>query len=192
MADQPQIPESVTPAQFFEEMMPMGFAAQAQEGGSTGAPADFNLQFHVTGDGGGDWALAISGGQMTARKGSSEANLTVMLSIDDWRDAVLGRDGASLALIVPQRRPGRPDNTAQVKALKGVMGLELSRDSKDPFKIEMAFNNATAPKTVIKMKMADYLAMQEGKLNGQEAFMTGKLRLEGDMAFLMQIAAMNM
>jgi putative sterol carrier protein len=33
--------------------------------------------------------------------------------------------------------------------------------------------------------------MQEGRLNGQEAFMTGKMRIEGDLAFLMQIAALN-
>jgi putative sterol carrier protein len=31
--------------------------------------------------------------------------------------------------------------------------------------------------------------MQQGKLNGQEAFMTGRLRIEGDMALMMQVAA---
>ena len=35
------------------------------------------------------------------------------------------------------------------------------------------------------------VAMQEGRLNGQEAFMTGKMKIEGDLAFLMQIAALN-
>jgi putative sterol carrier protein len=34
--------------------------------------------------------------------------------------------------------------------------------------------------------------MQSGKLNGQEAFMTGKIKVEGDMGFLMQIATLNM
>jgi putative sterol carrier protein len=57
--------------------------------------------------------------------------------------------------------------------------------------MEMSFNNATAPRTLIKMKLGDYVAMQEGKLNGQEAFMTGKLKVEGDLGFLMQIAALN-
>ena len=42
-----------------------------------------------------------------------------------------------------------------------------------------------------KMKLADFVAMQEGKLNGQEAFMTGRLRIEGDMAFMMQVAALT-
>ena len=191
MADQPALPEDVTPEQFFEQMLPMGFAAQSQ-GGGDGTPREATMQYHVTGPGGGDWTLVISGGQMTSTKGSADANVTFTVSVDDWRDAVLGRDGATLGLILPQPRPGRPDNSARALALKGTMGLELSRDGKDPFKVEMCFNNAAAPKTVIKMKLAEYSDMQTGKLNGQEAFMTGKLRVEGDLGFLMQIGQMMM
>jgi putative sterol carrier protein len=179
----------VTPAQFFEELMPMGFAAQAAESGS--APADFAMVFQVEGEGGGEWLATIAGGKMTVKKGSGEANLTIRLGVDDWRDAVLARNGASLALILPPQRPGRPDNSARAKQLKGVMGVELARDGAEPFRVEMAFNGATAPKTVIKMKIADYVAMQDGSLNGQQAFMSGKLKVEGDMGFLMQIAALN-
>lgn len=189
MAEQPQLPDSVTPAQFFEELMPMGFAAQPQEGGNT--PRDFKIQFRLTGDGGGDWTVEVKDGKMTGAKGLSDANLTVTLSENDWRDAVLGRNGASLGLIIPQPRPGRPDNSARAMALKGTMGLDLAREG-DPFKVEMCFNNSATPRTVLKMKLQEYLDMQTGKLNGQEAFMTGKIKVEGDMGFLMQIAALNM
>jgi len=188
MAEQ-SVPENVTPEQFFEQLMPMGFAAQAEAGGATAQ--DFTLQYHLVGAGGGDWLVAIRDGRMTGQKGSGEANLTFSLSVDDWRDAVLGRDGATLAVIVPQGRPGRPDNSARAKQLRGTMALELARDGREPMKVEMTFNNAATPRTVIRMKLVDYVAMQEGRLNGQEAFMTGKLRVEGDMGFLMQIAALN-
>jgi putative sterol carrier protein len=191
MADQPALSEGVTPEQFFEQMLPMGFAAQAQQGGD-GAPREATMQYHVTGPGGGDWTLVISGGEMKAGKGSADANVTFTVSVDDWRDAVLGRDGATLGLIVPQPRPGRPDNSARALALKGTLALELSRDGKDPFKVDMCFNNAAAPKTIVKMKLAEFVDMQTGKLNGQEAFMTGKLRVEGDIGFLMQIGQMVM
>jgi len=189
MPEQPAIPESVTPEQFFEQLMPVGFAAQAQAGGATAQ--DFTLQYHVAGAGGGDWLVTIKDGRMTAEKGSGEANLTFSLSVDDWRDTVLGRDGATLAVIVPQSRPGRPDNSARAKQIRGTMALELAREGKEPIKVEMMFNNAATPRTVMRMKLVDYVAMQEGRLNGQEAFMTGKLRVEGDMGFLMQIAALN-
>jgi hypothetical protein len=189
MAEQPPVPEDVTPDQFFEQLLPMGFTAQREAGGAT--PQDFTLGYHLTGAGGGDWIVTIANGQMTARKTSGEANLSFTLSVDDWRDAVLGRDGASLAVILPQSRPGRPDNSGRAKQLKGTMALELTREGKDPMKVEMAFNNAAQPRTTMKAKLADYVAMQEGRLNGQEAFMTGKLQIQGDMGFLMQIAALN-
>jgi hypothetical protein len=134
--------------------------------------------------------VKIAEGTMTATKGTGDANLTFTLAIDDWRDAVLGRNGAHLALLLPAQRPGRPDNSAKAMALKGTMALDLARDG-DPFKVEMCFNGAAAPRTIMKMKLVEYVAMQEGKLNGQEAFMTGKLRVEGDLAFLMQIAALT-
>jgi len=188
MAEQPAVPESVTPEQFFEQFLPMGFAAQVEVSGTP--PADFTMQYHVTGAGGGDWHVAIAGGQMTARKATGEAHLTFSLSVDDWRDAVLGRGGAAISLIVPPSRPGRPDNSARAKQLKGTLALELARDG-NPVRVEMAFNDAPAPRTVIKMKVVDYVAMQEGRLNGQEAFMMGKMKVEGDLGFLMQIAALN-
>ncbi|HJQ85174.1 MAG TPA: SCP2 sterol-binding domain-containing protein [Candidatus Binatia bacterium] len=189
MAEQPPITDDVTPEQFFEHLMPTGFAAQREAGMPT--PQDFSMQYRVSGAGGGEWLVTIAAGQMTARKGTGDANIAFALSVDDWRDAVLGRDGATIAVLVPQGRPGRPDNSARAKQLKGTMAVELARDAKDPMKVEMTFGGAATPRTVLKMKLADYVAMQEGRLNGQEAFMTGKLKVEGDMGFLMQIAALN-
>jgi hypothetical protein len=190
MADQPNLSESVTAEQFFEQLLPMGFAAQAQPGGN--APRDITLQYRLTGDGGGDWTVEIRAGQMATRKGCADAHLTFTVSVADWRDAVLGRDGATLGLILPQPRPGRPDNSARARELKGTMALELSREGRDPFRVEMCFNNAGTPRTVLKMKLGEFVDIQAGKLNGQEAFMTGRMRVEGDLGFLMQIASLSM
>jgi hypothetical protein len=190
MAEQPPVPESVTPQQFFEQLLPMGFAAQAA--GSDTAPQDFSIQFRVTGEGGGDWHAAIANGAMQVTPGTADAILTVSLGIDDWRDAVLGRNGATLGLIVPQNQPGRPDNSGRAKALKGTIALELSRPEGDPFRVEMSFNSAPTPRTLLRMTLSDYLGMQEGTQNGQQLFMQGRIRIEGDMAFLMQLASLNM
>jgi hypothetical protein len=189
MAEQSPVPEGVTPEQFFEQLMPMGFEAQRQTGGAT--PQDFTMQYVLTGDGGGEWAVTIKDGQLTTSKGRHDAVLTFTLAVDDWRDAVLGRNGAAPSLLLPQSRPGRPDNSGRVKLMKGTIAQELSRDGDDPFKLEMSFNGAPTPRTVLKMKLVDFVAMQEGRLNGQEAFMTGRLRIEGDMAFMMQVAALT-
>ena len=57
---------------------------------------------------------------------------------------------------------------------------------------DIQIDRVYTPRTVLKMKLEEYLDMQTGKLNGQEAFMTGKIKVEGDMGFLMQIATLNM
>ena len=182
------IPDGITPEQFFEQLLPMGFAAQAQAGGAP--QASFVLAYALTGDGGGSWLVSVTDGTMTARKGEGSSNLAYTVSVDDWRDAVLGRNGAQISLLLPQQRPGRPDNSARALALKGTLALDLARDG-EPFRVEIRFYDAATPRTVMRKKIADYVAMNEGRLNGQEAFMTGKLRVEGDLAFLMQIAALT-
>jgi putative sterol carrier protein len=189
MAEQPTLSENVTPAQFFEQLMPMGFAAQRAAGEPV--PADFAMHFKVTGAGGGDWLVRIASGEMTSAPGAGEAEFAVTLSVDDWRDAVLGRNGAALGLVVPQRRPDRPDNSARARQLRGTLALELVRETPEPFRVELCFNGAAAPRATIKMKIGEYLDMQTGKLNGQEAFMTGKMKFEGDLAFLMQVGQLN-
>lgn len=190
MADQPQISEDVTPQQFFEQLLPLGFQAQSSGGGA--APSEFAIQFTLTGDGGGAWHAAIRDGAMRVSPGVQDANLGVTLSVGDWRDAVLGRNGATLGLILPANRPGRPDNSGRAKGLKGTMALELARAEADPFRVEMCFNGAPAPRTLLRMAIADYASMQDGTQNGQMLFMQGKIKVEGDMGFLMQVASLNM
>src|SRR5579883_2887051 len=179
MAEQPPLvlTEDITPPQFFEQLLPLGFAAQA----GAGAP-DATLAYRLTGEG---------GGAMTVERGAADAQLAFTLSVDDWRDAVLGRNGAALALILPQGRQARPEAGARALQLKGTLAQELSREGAEPFRVELCFNGAPTPRTLIRMKLQDYLDMQAGKLNGQELFMTGRLRVEGDLPFLMQVAALT-
>ena len=175
---------SVTPATFFEQLLPAGFEADKATNPN---PEDFALQYHVKGEGGGDWAVKIEGGKMTVVRADGPAILTITISATDLVDALLGRNGAAPSLVLPRpRRPGQ--SNGPVKALRGTMALKLTRGADaEPFQLEMMFNNAAAPRTVMTMAIADYIAMGEGRMNGQEAFMTGKMRVEGDMAFLMQV-----
>lgn len=47
-----------------------------------------------------------------------------------------------------------------------------------------------APSITISMDAGDYLNMATGKLNGQLAFMTGKLKLKGDMTLAVKMNTM--
>lgn len=183
-----ELPAGITPDQFFTEFMPLGFQQQIADGGTV--PGNITIRYDLTGDGGGSWLVTIADGKMHVTKGTGDANIAYSVSTAQWHEAVGGVHGASPALIVPPQRPGRPDTSGRAKQLKGTMALELSRDGADPFKVETVFGGSATPRTVMKLKLQDYLDMQTGKLNGQEAFMTGKMKVEGDMGFLMQIAAL--
>ncbi len=177
--------DEITPAEFFEKVVPEGFAAEAAEN----APQDdATLAYVVTGDGGGEWLLKISGGKMTVERAKGEALVTYTVSATDAKDAINSRNGATPALLVPPRRPGqRAGAGAAVKALRGTVEQNLTRPAGDPFKIEICFNGAATPRTKLTVALADQLAMADGKMNPQEAFMTGKLKVEGDMGFMMQV-----
>ncbi len=45
------------------------------------------------------------------------------------------------------------------------------------------------PKLTITISTEDWLAIVEGRLEGQEAFMTGKMKVEGDMNDLFRMAS---
>jgi hypothetical protein len=188
MADQSAVPGELTPATFFEQLLPAGFAAQVEQG--MPVPKDFAIQYRLAGDDGGDWHVTMREGAITVTGGRGEAHLVISLAVGDWRDAVLGQNGGDLALLLPQGRPGRPDGSEQAKRLRGTMALELAREG-EPFRMEISFGGAESPRTTVKSKIADYLAIQQGKLNGQEAFMTGRVRIEGDLGFLMQVVAIT-
>ena len=180
-------PTDVTaPSTFFEELLPQGFAAQAAESPN---PEDIVLQYHVSGDGGGQWTVKVAGGKMEVERGATApALLTFSLAASDLMDAINSRNGAVPGLILPAQRGGSGGGSSgAVEALRGTMALNLTRPVGDPFKMEMMFNGAAQPRTEMTIALSDHLLVQEGKMNGQEAFMTGKMRVAGDMGFLMQV-----
>ena len=48
----------------------------------------------------------------------------------------------------------------------------------------------TSPNITLTMKESDYLDMINGKLNGQMAFMTGKLKIAGDMGLALKLQSL--
>ncbi|MCG8403523.1 MAG: SCP2 sterol-binding domain-containing protein [Firmicutes bacterium] len=49
---------------------------------------------------------------------------------------------------------------------------------------------ADNPDITINMEAADYVDMVDGKLDAMSAFMTGKLKVEGDMSLAMRLQAL--
>ncbi|HXG18204.1 MAG TPA: SCP2 sterol-binding domain-containing protein [Methylomirabilota bacterium] len=57
-------------------------------------------------------------------------------------------------------------------------------------KIDVQHGKHASPNITITMKESDYLDMINGKLNGQMAFMTGKLKIAGDMGLALKLQSL--
>ena len=56
--------------------------------------------------------------------------------------------------------------------------------------IDVQIGKHEKPSITISMKESDYLDMINGKLNGQMAFMTGKLKIAGDMGLALKLQSL--
>jgi putative sterol carrier protein len=72
-----------------------------------------------------------------------------------------------------------------LKSLKGSFTAELLNDDGSVFTIETIFNNALDPKATFKMKTSDSIALIKKEVNPVNLFMSGLMRIEGDLAFAM-------
>lgn len=57
----------------------------------------------------------------------------------------------------------------------------------DDGKMDAAIGTHASPTVTINMTASDYIKMVNGKLNGQMAFMTGKLKISGNIPIAMKM-----
>jgi putative sterol carrier protein len=89
--------------------------------------------------------------------------------------------------------PGRLNKDA-AKGLNAVYQFDLSGDGGGKWAVlinndlcQVQEGSHASPNITISMAAKDYLDMVAGKLNGQMAFMTGKLRISGDMGLALKL-----
>ena len=56
--------------------------------------------------------------------------------------------------------------------------------------IDVQHGQHASPDVTIAMKESDYLAMVNGKLSGSWALMTGKVKIDGDMALVLKLQSL--
>jgi putative sterol carrier protein len=75
-------------------LMPRAFNADAAEGVNT------ILQYHLTGQEGGDWIVTIKEGQCQVEEGVADrANMTLTAEAQDYKDVVTGKTNAMQAFM---------------------------------------------------------------------------------------------
>jgi putative sterol carrier protein len=92
--------------------------------------------------------------------------------------------------------PGRFQKEA-AKGLTATYQFDLSGDNGGKWHVVIANDTCTvkegaadSPSITISMAAQDYVDMTTGKLNGQVAFMSGKLRIAGDMGLALRMQSL--
>lgn len=88
-------------------------------------------------------------------------------------------------------------NKEASKGLKVVYQFDLAGDGGGKWHVIIADEQCqvnegahASPNITISMSAQDYLDLVNGKLNGQVAFMTGKLRIAGDMGLALRMQSL--
>jgi len=201
----------LAPGEFLEDWLPRAFAEADVP--DTVKSVDLELGVLLAGEGGGEWVFQMQSGTLTVRPGSrADAALTLVQTVADWRGALWeGRGGAvgrqATSVFRPtELRPGElgaggisaapgPAALAQMQSLGGLIRMVVADAAAGDWAIAFKLGPGeipAEPTTVVTLSAEDVSAMEQGDFNPLEAFMAGRIQVDGDIALLMQMQAIQM
>lgn len=97
---------------------------------------------------------------------------------------------------IPEQYAENPDQAAKVKDLDAVIQVMLTGEGGGEYIMELGGGSlktsqgkADAPKLTVTMAVPDWREINSGRLNPQMAFMSGKLKISGDMSLAMKLGS---
>lgn len=177
---------AITPGEYFTQIVPQQYAAAVAASDSAADHPELTVSYVIDGAEGGAYTLRANGGTLEVAPGSLEgADMLVQQGYDTWARSVESGAAEMFVDYVQRRKVG------VVKGLKGTVALELTRSDGSLHETAVVFGGQTEPAVTIQMTTDDYRAMMSGELNGNMAFMMGKLKFEGSLPLLMQVGALS-
>jgi len=173
-------------SQYYENEVQQVFERTLREAGpEIAAQPDFTTTYQVGGAEGGTYGLRVAQGALAVVPGGiPESDMHIVANVDEWR---AGLDvGMAHPFYYYQKR-----KIDLLKSFRGKVMLELAQPGGEPLRGSLVFGGTEDPAVTLRMAADDYLAMMSGRLNGQMAFLTGKLKFDGSLPLLMQLAALN-
>ncbi|MDJ0850737.1 MAG: SCP2 sterol-binding domain-containing protein [Myxococcota bacterium] len=205
MAEFPTAP--LSPAEFLEDWFPRAFAAADMP--DQVKAVELLLGVKLEGDGGGEWLFQMQGGDVVVRaEPRTEAAFTVVQSVADWRGALWeGRGGAIGRTAAKVFRPAElraggdaaaglaapgPAALAKMRSLDGLVRMVVSGAEGGDWGVGFKLGPGEIPpaaNTTVTVTAEDASAMERGEFNPLEAFMAGRIQVDGDVGLLMQMQA---
>ena len=203
-------PRPVPPAELLERWLPQAFAEA--ELPDDVRQSEMRLGLRLEGAGGGEWVLQLERGALRVEAAPrDDTAFTFVQSVDDWRGALWeGRGGAIGRAASGLFRPGErsaaagppgigatpsPAALEQMRSLDGLIRFVVRGGQGGDFAIAFKLGPGAIPaqpSATLSLSADDAAAMERGELDPLAAFMAGRIRVEGDMALVMQMQAISM
>jgi len=203
----PALPTApIAPAEFMESFLPQVFAELRIP--AVLAEIDESLGVRLHGDEGGSWRIRLQGGDLSVEAGEFESvALTLLQSHEDWRGALWSGHGGPFGRYVAklfthraseildkigERAPNPLDARAlgPLREVEGRVAIVVKGGEQGDWRIDLKLGTGEtpdAPNTTISITAEDAEALSSGELKPLEAFMAGRIQVEGDVGFAMQL-----
>ena len=144
---------------------------------------DFKLQVTINGEKTLVFGISI--------KNAKEITVTEGAIDSPMLEVVLSDDFVRPLLELASSFTGRKQYDA-VSQTKGTVDFEVGMPGDWAMPVQAVFNGASQPSLKIAGSSADLAKIATGELNGPTAFMQGKIKFEGDMAFGLSLGSIFM
>jgi putative sterol carrier protein len=178
---------TTTPNAYFEQVVSAQYAAVlADAPESVLDQPELTVTYTIDGGPGGSFGLRTQGRSLLYVPGGIEgSDMLVRQSYEHWARSVEAGATEMFVDYIQRRKVG------VVKDLKGAVTIELTRSDGSLHETTVVFGGQDEPAVTLRMSADDYRAMMSGELNGNMAFMLGKLTFEGSLPLLMQVGALS-
>jgi putative sterol carrier protein len=184
-------PADIKVDDFFDNYVPRQFQEiMAAAGSDVLKNKEFSLQFDIDQK---KYCLRTKDGSslVVVKGGIDNPMISVSVSEASWRDAVTGKIEGVLDRFIDPTQIADSARYERVKVTKGTLRIELSEPDATVEKLRatIVFNGAPKPAVTVKLLRTDWVALQNHEVTGQALFMNGKMKVTGDMGFLMALQA---
>jgi len=199
---------ALSPRVFYTERVPAQWnrtlaEQEAAAGGEAAARAllddmrgvDATVRIEVEGDGGGTFYLNVRRGAMSAEEAPADVPLLTVLQdrraferiASESGDSALGLLGGLSGLTGEFKlTKSRLEN---LRAISGCLGFEVTGANGFAFRVQFGGGSPSAdPDTEIRVGSDLYADLLAGRIDPQDAFMSGRLDVRGDLEIAMQLA----
>jgi len=190
-----EVSDNISVKDYFEQVVPemvkeqMASAPVANMDGT-----EFTVEFNIKGDQDYTYGIVVKDAKdVEIKEGSlDKAMIKLELSEDMWRKAVTGKLEGAMDMFTDMSQTANRQRYDALAGTNGAMTVEMTLPDGSVAPLKIVFNGAEKPEVTFKVGLEDWALMQKGELAGPTAFMTGKLKIEGDMPFAMSLGNLMM